>query len=155
LSGNERGKLKSRKDIEKRKRILCKRNEVIFSSIKCSSEHYAARVMCQVLGVSTYDYYACVKRPDLQFHADKLHLDRRAKQLFFDIRQSLGSRELLEKLRKEASQLGRCKVYRLMKTLFLIVTQRLAYKLPTKREYSYKVALKLLYQNFNPVGRVT
>jgi putative transposase len=40
-----------------------------------------------------------------------------------------------------------------MKTLDLIVTQRLAYKVTTKRKHSDKIAPNLLYQNFNPVGK--
>ena len=40
-----------------------------------------------------------------------------------------------------------------MKTRGLIVTQRVAYKVTTKRKYSDKVASNLLNQNFNPVGK--
>ena len=49
--------------------------------------------------------------------------------------------------------MGRCKVRRLMKTLGLIVTQRVPYKVTTKRKHSDKVAPNLLNQNFNPVGK--
>jgi putative transposase len=59
----------------------------------------------------------------------------------------------MKKLRKEGFQVVRCKVRRLMKTLDLVVTQRLAYKVTTKRKHSYKVAPNLLNQNFNPVGK--
>jgi len=59
----------------------------------------------------------------------------------------------MKKLREEGYQVGRYKVRRLMKTLGLIVTQRLAYKVTTKRKYSDKVASNLLNQNFNPVGK--
>lgn len=41
---------------------------------------------------------------------------------------------------------------RLMKTLGLAVTQRLAYKVTTKRKHPDAVVPNLLNQNFNPVG---
>jgi putative transposase len=41
-----------------------------------------------------------------------------------------------------------------MKTLGLIVTQRVAYKVTTKCKHSDKVAPNLLNQNFNPVGKM-
>jgi putative transposase len=58
----------------------------------------------------------------------------------------------MKKLREEGCQVGRCNIRSLMKTLDLTVTQRLAYKVTTKRKYADKVAPKLLIQNFNPVG---
>jgi len=94
-----------------------------------------------------------VKRPGQLISADTLHLHRRAKKLFNESRQSLGSRELIKKLRGEGFQVGRCKVRRLMKTLGLIATQRVAYKVTTKCKHSDKVAPNLLNQNFNPVGK--
>ena len=80
--------------------------------------------MCRVMGVSPSAYYAWVKRPGQLISADTLHLHRRARTLFNDSRQSLGSRELMKKLREEGFQVGRCKVRRLMKTLGLIVHLR-------------------------------
>jgi len=58
----------------------------------------------------------------------------------------------MKKLREEGFQVGRYKVLRLMKRLDLIVTQRLAYKVTTKRKHSDKVVPNLLNQNFNPAG---
>ena len=40
-----------------------------------------------------------------------------------------------------------------MKTLGLMVTQRVAYKVTTKRKHSDKVVPNLRNQNFNPVGK--
>ena len=57
----------------------------------------------------------------------------------------------MKQLRGEGFQVGRCKVRLLMKTLGLIVTQRVAYKVTTKRKHSDKVAPNLLNQNSNPV----
>jgi len=110
-------------------------------------------MMCRVMGVCPSAYYAWVKRPGQLISADTLHLRRRTKALFSDSRQSLGSRELIKKLRKEGFQVGRCRVRSLMKTLDLAVTQWLVYKVTKKRKHSGKVAPNLLSQNFNPVGK--
>ncbi len=56
------------------------------------------------------------------------------KALFKQSRESLGSREMMKKLREEGFQIGRYKVRNLMKKLNLKVTQRIAYKVTTKRE---------------------
>jgi putative transposase len=51
---------------------------------------------------------------------------RRTKVLFKKSRQSLGSRQLMKKLRKEGFVVGRDKVIRLMDKLGLQVKQRIA-----------------------------
>jgi len=108
--------------------------------------------MCRVMGVSSSAYYAWANRPGQLISSETLRLHRRAKKLFEDSRGSLGNREWMKKLRGEGFQVGRCKVHRLMKTLGLAVTQRLAYKVTTKRKHSDAVVPNLLNQNFNPVG---
>lgn len=84
--------------------------------------------------------------------AETLHLYRRTKALFTESRASLGSRSLMKKLRKEGFSVGRNLVRSLMKKLGLTVTQRVAYKVTTKRKHSDSVASNLLNQNFNPVA---
>jgi len=59
---------------------------------------------------------------------------------------------MMKKLREEGFQIGRYKVRNLMKKLNLKVTQRIAYKVTTKRNHSDAVADNLLNQNFNPVA---
>ena len=59
----------------------------------------------------------------------------------------------MKKLLEEGFQVGRCEVRSLIKTLDLIVTQRLAHKVTTKRKHADKVAPNLLNQNLNPVGK--
>ena len=83
---------------------------------------------------------------------ESLHLYRRMKALFKQNRNSLGSREMMKALREEGFEIGRYKVRNSMKKLKLKVTQRIAYKVTTKRNYSDKVADNLLNQNFNPVA---
>ena len=102
--------------------------------------------------VSTSAHYVWLKRPGQLISADVLHLHRRIKALFKQSRESLGSREMMKKLREEGFQIGRYKVRNLMKKLNLKVTQRIAYKVTTKRDHRDDVADNLLNQNFNPVG---
>lgn len=101
--------------------------------------------------VSPSAYYAWVKRPAKLITAAELHLYRRAKALFNTSRHSLGSRELAKKLREEGFQIGRYRTRTVMRKLKLVVQQRVAYKVTTKRKHSDKVAENLLNQNFNPV----
>jgi len=74
------------------------------------------------------------------------------KALFKQSRDSLGSREMMKKLREEGIQIGRYRVRKLMKNLCLEVKQRIAYKVTTKRQFNDAVADNLLNQNFNPLG---
>ncbi len=102
--------------------------------------------------VSTSAYYNWLKRPAKVISAETLHLYRRAKALFKASRGSLGSRELTKKLREEGFVIGRYRTRTVMRKLKLVVKQRVAYKVTTKRKHSDKVADNLLNQNFNPVG---
>ena len=67
-------------------------------------------------------------------------LDHIMKQLFKDSRNSLGSREMMKKLREEGFNIGRYRVRRIMKKLGLRVVQRVAYKVTTQRKHSDAVA---------------
>jgi putative transposase len=79
-------------------------------------------------------------------------LYRRATILFKASRNSLGSRELAKVLRKEGFEITRYRAIKLMERLKLVVTQRIAYKVTTKRKHSDAVADNLLNMNFNPGG---
>jgi len=105
-----------------------------------------------MVNISRSGYYAWIKRPAQLIGADELKLYRRAKVLFKDSRQSLGSRELMKKLREEGFTIGRYRTKTIMRKLGLRVTQRIAYKVTTNRKHSDRVADNLLNQNFNPVG---
>ncbi len=59
---------------------------------------------------------------------------------------------MMKALRQEGFTIERYKVRSVMSHLSLKVTQRVAYKVATKRKHSDKVADNLLNQNFNPVG---
>ena len=97
-------------------------------------------------------FYAWKERPPTLITADELHLYRRAKELFHASRDSLGSRELTNKLREEGLTISRERTRKLMKKLNLIVKQRVAYKVTTKRKHGDQVTDNLLNQNFNPVA---
>lgn len=101
--------------------------------------------------VSKSAFYAWQRRPPRQISAAQLHLQHRARTLFGASRESLGSRELARKLREEGFTIGRDKTRRLMKKLGLIVQQRKAYKVTTKRKEGDSIAANLLNQNFNPI----
>jgi len=101
---------------------------------------------------STSAYYAWLKRPGILITAETLRLHRRAKALFVKSRESLGNRELMKILRLEGFAVGRYKVRKIMKMHGLVVTQRLAYKVTTKRKHSDAVAPNLLNMNFNPTA---
>lgn len=104
------------------------------------------------MDVGTSAFYDWLKRPTKPLTDQTLHLHRRMRRLFEKSRNSLGSREMMKKLREEGFTIGRHRVRKLMKKLGLVVTQRLAYKVTTKRKASDAVADNLLNQNFKPLG---
>lgn len=108
--------------------------------------------LCKVMKVSRSAYYAWLKRPAKIITAEQLNLYRKAKQLFEKSRNSLGYRELRKKLRSEGFHVSDYGVQKLMANLGLVVTQRVAYKVTTKRKHGDTVADNLLNQNFNPVA---
>ena len=112
---------------------------------------YPVVALCKVMKVRKSAYYDWRKRPGAVISADTLHLYRRMKALFEQSRQSLGSREMMKKLRAEGIEVGRYRVRKLMAKIGLRVRQRLAYKVTTKRKHGDKVADNLLNQNFNPL----
>jgi putative transposase len=97
-------------------------------------------------------FYAWKARPPTLITAVDLHLHPRAKELFHASRGSLGSRELAKRLRKEGFSISRERIRKLMRKLNLVVKQRVAYKVTTKRKHGDQVADNLLNQNFNPVA---
>ena len=102
------------------------------------------------MNVSRSGYYSWLNRPAKIISESELMLYRRTKVLFKESRQSLGSRQLMKKLRKEGFEVGRDKVIRLMDKLGLQVKQRIAYKVTIMRKHSHSVADNIADQNFNP-----
>ena len=60
---------------------------------------------------------------------------------------------MAKRLRKMGFEVTRYKAMKVMATLKLQATQRVAYKVTTKRKHSDAVAANLLNQNFNPLGQ--
>ncbi len=88
-----------------------------FDFIRDESVYFPVTVLCRVMQVSTSAYYTWKKRPGQLISAETLHLHRRMKALFKQSRSSLGSREMMKKLREEGFQIGRYKVRKLMTKL--------------------------------------
>lgn len=97
-------------------------------------------------------YYAWLKRPPQRITQEQLYLYHRAKAIFKESRRSLGYRELRKRLCNEGFKVSDYGTQKLMNQLGLVVTQRMTYKVTTKRKHSDTVADNLLNQNFNPVA---
>ena len=123
-----------------------------FDFIQSHSSIYPVVTTCRVMCVSRSSYYDWRKRPAKVIDPATLQLYRRMKALFAASRNSLGSRELMKKLREEGIDISRERTRKLMKKLKLKVSQRVAYKVTTKRKHSDSVSDDLLNQNFNPVA---
>jgi putative transposase len=104
------------------------------------------------MNVSRSAYYAWLKRPAKIIIAEHLHMYRRAKVIFGQSRNSSGYRELKKRLCKDGFEVSEYGVKKLMAKLGLIITQRVAYKVITKRKHSDAVADNLLNQKFNPIA---
>lgn len=107
-------------------------------------------MLCNSLKVSRSAFYDWLARPAQIITEQELNLYRMAKRLFKRSRQSLGSRQLAKKLRKEGFDVGRYRTRTIMRKLGLIVRQRRAYKVTTTRKHSDSVAGNILKQQFNP-----
>uniref|UniRef100_UPI0009ED9784 IS3 family transposase n=1 Tax=Pseudoalteromonas sp. MQS005 TaxID=1854052 RepID=UPI0009ED9784 len=139
-------------NFKKGQRPPAKGNQVTFKTIKQLSSVFPVVKLCKVMKVSRSAYYAWLKRPAKVITVEQLNLYRKAKYFFKKSRNSLGYRELRKKLRSEGFSVSDYGVQKLMATLGLVVTQRVAYKVTTKRKHSDAVADNLLNQNFNPVA---
>ncbi|MDG9672347.1 IS3 family transposase [Hahella sp. CR1] len=163
LAEDERAELKrlrkENKELRMEKEILKKasgllreRNEIKFAFIQAESNRFPVKVLCRALRASRSAFYAWRRRSAPVIRFDELHLHRRMKRLFNASRSSLGSREMMKKLREEGFQVERYRVRKLMRRLGLQVTQRVAYKATTRRKHHHAVADNLLNQNFNPTA---
>lgn len=104
------------------------------------------------MNVSRSAYYAWLNKPAEVISAEQLRLHRRAKAIFKQSRSSLEYRELRKRLCNEGFTLSAYDTEKLMTKLGLVVTQRVTYKVTTKRKHSDAVADNLLNQNVNPLA---
>ncbi len=114
--------------------------------------HPAVAIPGQVMQVGRSGYYDWVNRPAKLITADELMLYRRITTLFKESRESLGSRQMMKRLREEGLTIGRYRTRSMMRRLKLVVKQRTAYKVTTKRKFSDAIADNLLDQQFNPIA---
>jgi len=115
-----------------------------------TQEGYPVKFCCALLGLSRSGFYAWRKRPAKLISAQELALYSVARERFRKSRESLGSRELMKVLRKKGFDVGRAKTRSIMRQLNLVVRQRVAYRVTTKRELTHAVAPNLVNMNFNP-----
>ena len=73
-----------------------------------------------------------------------------AKYLFESSRGSLGSRQLMQKLREQGFNIGRYKTRRIMREICLFVHQRRSFRVTSKSNPDHAVAPNLVKMNFNP-----
>jgi putative transposase len=123
-----------------------------YSFLTSLGKQFPVAMLCKVMRISKSAYYAWRKRPAIIISALTLNLHRREKAIFEDNQDSLGIRELGKKRRKEDFDVSRHRVIGLMKRLGLVIKQRIAYNVTTKRKHSDAVADNLLNMNFNPLG---
>jgi len=100
--------------------------------------------------VSRSAFYDWLEQPAKIISEEELNMYRTARQLFKRSRGSLGSRQLCKNLRRAGFNVGRYRTRSIMRKLKLVVTQRQAYKVTTKRKHSDSVADNVLNQQFNP-----
>ena len=112
--------------------------------------HFPVTCLCRVIRLSTSGFYVW-KAKGAQFidHQTWL-LCSRMKALFAESRQSLGSRRMVQQLRKEGFDVGRYRVRRLMRKLDLGVKKKKRFVITTDSKHLQPVAANLLTREFNP-----
>lgn len=111
---------------------------------------YPVRLMCRILKVNKSAYYEWKQRGAEVISAETFALCSRLKELFIQSRESLGSRGLMKKLRKEGFVVGRYRVRSLMKQLGLAVKIKRKYRVTTQSKHDLPVADNVLNREFNP-----
>ena len=100
--------------------------------------------------MSRSGFYDWLEGPAKVIREEELKMYCAARQLCKLSHGSLGSRQLCKKLRETGFKVGRYRTRSIMRKLKLVVVQRQAYKVTTKRKHTDSVADNLLGQQFNP-----
>lgn len=103
--------------------------------------------------VSRSAYYDWSNRGAEIIDHETWSLCHRTKALFTESRNSLGSRQMMQQLRKEGFELGRYRVRSLMKQLGLSVKNKKRFVLTTDSSHSEPVAENLLNRQFSPKSK--
>ncbi len=93
-------------------------------------------MLCKEIKISRNAYYAWLKRPTKLITAEQLNLYRRDQAIFKQNRNSSGYRKLRKWLCKECFSVSAYGTHKLMAKLGLVVTQRVIYRVTTKRKHS-------------------
>jgi transposase InsO family protein len=113
-------------------------------------EEWPVTVLCKVMRVNRSYYYEFIKNEQNQIDEELETLKIRLPVLFETHKQNYGSRRLMRALWAEGFKIGRYRVRKLMKSLGLLVKQKLRYKNTTDSSHDWQVAENLLDRNFQP-----
>lgn len=115
--------------------------------------NYPVKILCKVMGVCRSAYYEWARASAKIFDKTHFSLCQSMKNLFIASRQSLGSRQMMKKLRKEGYIIGRYKVRSLMKQLGLFVKTKKKFVITTDSKHKEPVAENLLNRKFLPTSK--
>lgn len=121
-----------------------------YGFIREHENHWPVVHQCRLLGVQRSAYYDWRNRPGKVIPPEEMALRRRMKELFVLSRESLGSRTMMENLRKEGFGIGRDRTRRLMRLLKLRVNPKRKYKATTNSKHRWPVAENVLNRAFQP-----
>ena len=121
-----------------------------YAFIRDQANDFPVQLLCRQLGVQRSAYYDWRSQPCKIIASEELALRRRMKELFAVSRGSLGSRMMMQNLRREGFEIGRDKTRRLMKSLTLKVKQKRKYKVTTDSNHKLPVAGNVLNRDFSP-----
>ncbi len=118
--------------------------------IQDHQSYYPVTILCRVMTVSRSAYYDWKRSNAKIISSQTWQLYQRMKALFTESRGSLGSRQMMKRLRKEGHIIGRYRVRSLMRKLALVVKRKRRFVLTTDSKHSHPVAENLLDRKFNP-----
>lgn len=112
--------------------------------------YFPVTCLCRVMRLSTSGFYAWKAKGAQLIDHQTWPLCSRMKALFAESRQSLGSRRMVQQLRKEGFDVGRYRVRRLMRKLDLVFKKKKRFVITTDSRHLQPVAANLLAREFNP-----
>ena len=105
-------------------------------------------MMCQIMNVSTSQYYAWLTKPKTAREAENETLMENIKQLFAQGRQTYGTRRLKKKLAKQGLSVSRRRIGRLLKKAGLSCKTTRKFKVTTDSKHNNPIAPNLLNRQF-------
>jgi putative transposase len=105
-------------------------------------------MMCQIMSVSTSQYYAWLTKPKTAREAENETLMENIKPLFAQGRQTYGTRRLKKKLAKQGLSVSRRRIGRLLKKAGLSCKTTRKFKVTTDSKHNNPIAPNLLNRQF-------